>query len=375
MPSALRRRRALSRRGRAGLLWGLVLFVSGQLALTALSERWRPELTEPEFGERLKRLRRLLRQEPGRPLVLALGSSRTAFGFRPDALPPCCGRDGEQAVAFNFSQLGGGPLMELLCLRRLLARGIHPHCVLVEVLCPFFHADGPLAEETLFRRRFYLADLPPLRRHVCDPASFFRDWLEMQLAPCSGRRDQLLARYAPRLLPRDAPARRELVGWRRRLDDAGWLCHPTLNPASCRAGLDLARRTFAAYLNHTDIAAGPDQALRELLELCGREGIAVLLFAAPEASELRNWPRGAAAGRQFRDYMDAISRDYGVPWVDARAWLADACFADGQHLLPEGARAFTQRLGREILQPLLAGQMRSRVRQNAGLLLARSTAR
>ena len=342
MPSAPSRRRACAR---AGLLWGLALFVSGQLALTALSERWRPELSAPEFGERLKRLRRLLAEAPGRPLVVALGSSRTSFGFRPDALPPCRCPAEQEPVAFNFSQLGGGPLMELHCLRRLLAGGIHPRCVLVEVLCPFFHAERTLAEETLFWRQLAQSERPRLG---------------MPLSPWYLLRANLLARYAPRLLPRNSPARRELVCWRRCLDRAGWLRHPALPPDGYRRGLDLARHTFAAYLAHAAIAAGPDRALRELLGVCRREGIAVLLFAAPEASELRHWPRGAAAEKQFHAYLDGVCREYGIHWLDARSWLDDASFADGHHLLPAGAQAFTERLGRDALQPLLEGRFEAR---------------
>ena len=44
-----------------------------------------------------------------------------------------------------------------------------------------------------------------------------------------------------------------------------------------------------------------------------------------------------------------------MPVIDARRWVADDGFADAHHLLPGGAADFTNRFGREVLQPLLEG--------------------
>ena len=40
---------------------------------------------------------------------------------------------------------------------------------------------------------------------------------------------------------------------------------------------------------------------------------------------------------------------FGVPWTDARTWVADEYFVDGHHLLADGAAAFSERFGRDVL--------------------------
>src|SRR5438105_11251 len=111
-------------RGRAAVLWGIAAFVLGQLALIIVLERWRPDLCDPEYGWRLDRLEKQLAAEPDRPLLVALGSSRVGCGLRPEALPPCCLENGKRPLVFNMSLTASGPVMDLLCLRRLLDRGI-----------------------------------------------------------------------------------------------------------------------------------------------------------------------------------------------------------------------------------------------------------
>jgi hypothetical protein len=68
----------------------------------------------------------------------------------------------------------------------------------------------------------------------------------------------------------------------------------------------------------------------------------------PEASEFRNWYSPTALDR-LSVYLTALRREYDVRLVDARRWIPDGCFYDGHHLLQQGAAAFTQRFGMEIL--------------------------
>src|SRR3954468_8920418 len=107
---ATNRRR--SRRARAALAWGLLWLVAGQVGVRAFLHA-RPEIADPEFGRKLADLRQALDQAPGRPLLLMLGRSRVATGFRPAALPLDGTRPIGAPVAFNFAQVGSGPEMAL----------------------------------------------------------------------------------------------------------------------------------------------------------------------------------------------------------------------------------------------------------------------
>jgi hypothetical protein len=84
-------------------------------------------LRDPEYGTKRARLA----ENRGRPLRLVLGSSRTNLGIHPVALPPLPAvpaRDGAptEPVVFNASLMAAGPVLQLLCLRRLLSNGIRP---------------------------------------------------------------------------------------------------------------------------------------------------------------------------------------------------------------------------------------------------------
>src|SRR5207245_1345658 len=80
---------------------------------------WLTAVRDPEFAAKLERLQARRAEAAGRPLVLALGSSRMAFGL--DAASLSGDGDGQGALVFNFALLGGGPLLNLVVLQRLLA--------------------------------------------------------------------------------------------------------------------------------------------------------------------------------------------------------------------------------------------------------------
>src|SRR4051794_4989235 len=136
MPS----KRSSTRRARSVLFWALLWAVAGQVATRALLHA-RPEMADPEFGRKLADLRRLTAAGPrGGPLVLMFGSSRVATGFRPGSLDALAGPGDGGPLVYNFAQVGSGPEMAHLSLRRLLDAGVRPDWVFLEFWPPTWGA-------------------------------------------------------------------------------------------------------------------------------------------------------------------------------------------------------------------------------------------
>jgi hypothetical protein len=338
-------RRNLASVGRAVLAWSLAFYVSFQLALVVVTDRWQPALRDPEYGCKFERLRARLTKEPGRELLVILGSSRAGYGFRPEAIPAWRAPTGEPLTVFNCALTGSGPIMELLCLRRLLAAGIHPDRVLIEVLPPILHQEGTWAElNWLSINRLGWDDMRLVHRYADQPQWFCFDWWRAQIAPWFTQRFCIMSRFAPGWLH-----------WRTRqdiwlgLDSSGWMIYPqtVLDAAERQRALEFARRQYAPALDHFRITPIADRALRELLALCRQQNIATTLLVMPEGPEFRSW-YAPAARAEIDTYLSRLSRDYDIPLIDARSWLPDTAFFDSHHLHPDGATAFTQRFERAV---------------------------
>jgi hypothetical protein len=333
-------------RPRNALLWGLACFVAVQAAVAFLVERPYPMLRDPEYGWKWARLCALRSEHPGRPLVLVLGSSRADLGFRPEVLPVSAA-DGP--VVFNFAVTGAGPLLELLTLQRLLRAGIHPDWLIVEVLPPLLHQPPEVAEENKYSlERLSWADLQLFRRYWPAHDPRWRAWCAAQLLPSFSHRFCLLSEVVPGWLPGDVRS----DCWHL-LDRFGWLrlLSEYAPPAQYRRNVEFARRGYEPYFRDFQISAKADRAVRELLDVCRRQGIGVVLVTMPEGSEFRSW-YAADSLAAITTYLNGLGREYGSRWVDARAWVADDDFFDSHHLVSHGATVFTERFGREVLPDL-----------------------
>jgi hypothetical protein len=341
-----------SRRARASLLLGVLCFAGMQLGMGVYIDSRHPELRDAEYGQKLARLRSRLAETPGRPLIVFLGSSRSELGFRPEVLPTLRVA-GEPAVVFNFALSGSGPIMELMCLRRLLAAGIHPTQLIVEVLPPLLHQEGEWAEEHwLPVDRLGVTDLFLLRHYWQHPWSSSVEGLASRLVPWFSNRYAIMTRCAPCWLTWDM--RQDDWG---ALDRSGWLPYrqEAVDAEEYRRGLEFARGQYAADLKRFHISDAPDRALHELLRLCRVKHIAVTLVLMPEGRAFQSWYPPAARA-EIERYLARVGAEHGVALVDARLWMEDNAFCDGHHLLPRGAAVFTQRFGQEVLQPLLEGK-------------------
>jgi hypothetical protein len=352
MSETTHRKRRLAQRSRTALAWGLAAFVVLQVGLSAAIAVWWPAMGDPDCDYKKQRLCQRHHQSGGRATaVWMLGSSRTALGFKGKELEERLGREtGRPVIAFNFGLTGAGPVTELVTLKRLLAEGIRPDLLLVEVLPPLLanHAPMPIEGHWLVAERLRLSEVSFLEGYGLDGKKLRRNWFVSWLVPWYTQRFNLLSRVLPAWLPWQV--RKD---WFRAVDDSGWVdfSPPVTTPEQYRQAVDRARQEYAPYLADFHLGGNACQALRDLLELCHREGISTALVMMPEGAEFRGlYPPGVWG--QVQVFLDSLTREFGIPLINAREWIPDGDFSDSHHLRPHGATVFTGRLSGEVLGAL-----------------------
>lgn len=298
------------------------------LAAGVLVARDTAPAADPWYADRLAALRQRQAEAPGRPLVLFLGSSRAVSAIRPAQLAA----DHPDLLPFSFARVGGGPVGNLLTLRRLLADGVRPAAVLVEVMPAFLVEEDvrPLLERHT-AAGWRAAGLPVSRRlladHLGDRLGRFRtNARRLAAAPPGEPSDP----FGGHLNPRTA-----------------------VTPAE-RAELERVQvNHFRKRLSRVEVSPVAAVAIPETLRLCRQAGARVGLLLAPECEGFRR-----VYGPGVRDALIAWVRwaavSAGVPLIDAGDWLPGGQMADAHHALLPGAEAFTRRLGAEVLPVLLA---------------------
>jgi hypothetical protein len=323
----------------------MVLVIHGAVLL-ALQD---PRVRDPEYGLRAARLRERLAENPGRALVLVVGSSRTAMGVCPAAWEEVRPNDPARPdpLLFNAAVLGAGPVMELMTLRRIYADGFRPAVVLIEYWPAFLHYDDQWAEtRRVVVDRLMDCDRSLVRDYFPEASRVEWEMDHKRKNAIFANRERLLLRAAPRWLP---AVRRADAGWTD-LDDWGWLpgfdLKPEMTDWRARAVENCSkiyRPLFAKYR----IAPDADRALRETIALARENGAAVGLFYLPESSEFRSiYTRKVE--RVAREHLAGVSREFGVPVIDCRAWMPDGAVVDGFHLSRSGAAEFTRKFGPEV---------------------------
>ena len=349
-------------RGRSVILWGLLFLACGQLGLAVFLQEWRPDLRDPEYGVRLSKLRRRLQEAPERPLVLVFGSSRVSNGVAPELMALVEPRCSSEPLVFNLSLSGAGPMMQLLCLKRMLGQGICPQAVVLEAMPVYLDHDGRSVQTKSYMSsdRLHWQDLSTLCRHAPRLALWrCGQWLEWNSMPFFWNRSRLLARYAPAWT---TPDQTELVRyWQELIHSCGWIPLPPerVSPERRLQESKGTKEHYQPLLNFTTIDKVTDQVLRETLDLCRERKIGVVgLVMMPESSDFRSW-YAPVTRACVSSYLHGLAREYDTQLIDASAWLPDDAFLDGHHLLHHGASEFTGRFWRDVLLPFLE-------KQNAG---------
>jgi hypothetical protein len=348
--------RATPRRvGRDAIVWALASFGGLQFLLCMTIDVWEPALRDPEFARKLALLRQRLAESNGEGLVVALGTSRTAFGICGGLTKHPEVDEDRPRLVFNYGVVGGGPLYELVFLRRLLSDGICPELILIEVHPPLLNAvDGLRVALSPDAIRCDAGDLRVQLRHVDRPGPLALQWLRLRLAPCHWYRHAMLSRAAPSWVTADPEL--AMQGFNRP-DGFGWAASPWGLPT------DTERRrrsvwTFDAYapaVANFAVSREADGALREMLEVCDRAGIGAALILMPEESTYRRLFSQRTKERT-ETYLDQLCAEFRVPLIDARGWCDDEDFCDGQHLVAAGAERFTAQLDTRTLRPILTAR-------------------
>jgi hypothetical protein len=349
-----RKKQRLTAHTRACLLWALAFFAAAHVGMLIATQSFWTHLRDPEFGYKLSALRRQRAEEPDRPLLVLLGSSRTGQGIRPGVLSELRTADGRIPLVFNFSQVGSAPLAELVVLHRLLDAGIRPDWLAVEILPALLgRTVDAFGDVGTGISRLSWRDVRLLSDYVRDPQTMKHRWYKDQLHPWYAQRFSVMNHYASNCVP-----------WRLRLDhwkqldrwgwsDIGQEDQPlVLNPTA----LEVTRTTYYADLQCLRISSMMDHALHDLIALCRQQNIPLMFYLMPEGTIFRGWYVPAVHER-INDYLTRLSRETGVPIVDLRTWMEDKYFGDSHHLYRKGATLFTSRFGPEVLACLVQGRL------------------
>ncbi len=329
-----------SRCTRGTVAWYLFGLLAVQAALGLYIERSAVRLRDPIYADRLARLQRCRRAQPDRPLVVVLGSSRSLMGLDAGRVSAAPGAP----LVFNFSELAAGPMLEQVFLRRLLADGVRPDLVVLEVV-PLHLATGigVSGEEVgLSLARLSWSEMNGVAGHYRFPLLTRGRWLLYRgLGGFSSRADLHNA------LRIDCPAGSEDSGG----DPHGFFAYPRPSEETRLIGIRDHLRRFGPKLARARLAAGPAAAVRDLIGLCRRERLPFVVTFMPECSGLReqHTPAFRAA---LEGLLAELQAEGAFELIDARTWVPDEGFWDCHHLHTDGARIFTDRFLQEGLPRL-----------------------
>jgi hypothetical protein len=341
---AMKHRQRL-RTARASLVCGLLTFAALQLGLELAIETCWPGLRDEFCHQKLTQLKQRFDAAPPQAVrVVMLGTSATYCDLQSDCLERRMREtSGREVAVYNFGIPGSSALMELISLKRLLAAGVRPDVVLIEVLSPFLSGCPPLDPDRFSAPRFALGELPLVRRYT---GYYSRvRWWDGRLAPCYSHRWAILRRLAPEFAVDDP--------WTQGIGPfdaagAGHLEDEIRTDARYRQGVQGTESSYGVYRNKFRRDAPFCQILRELLSICRQEQIRAALVVMPESSELRGWYDRRVDGEMLA-FLGELGGDYGAGVIDAKDWIDDRGFLDGIHLVQSGAERFTGGLANEAV--------------------------
>ncbi len=345
------RQRRQSRTKRANVFWAIGWFLLLQISLAAGIQTRMIKLDDgTTYAAKAERFRQQLNFVNDDPFIaLAFGSSRIMNGFDAGSLvKPISEVVGRRTVAYNFGISGCGNIYSYLALEKLLAEGITPDLVLVEVY-PIFLVKG--AEREWFEaNEMRSKNFEHTERYGIKNVT--RAWHEQWLVPWHTHRFCILNRFAPKLLPMKL---RE--NWAQQSDQHGWVSvDKPLQPKR----LEQQVKGFVNNVAHFRLGGDSCRALKDTISLCQQNNIECALVWMPECKAIRDGYH-AEMKSEINDLLDEVQQEFAVQIVNARDWIEDSGFYDSCHLNREGAIQFTQQLSKRAL-PVLSTRAVARSR-------------
>ena len=325
----------------------LFLFLSYWWVMTNYIIR---DFWDPSFVTKSELLKARLKQYPGHPLWLVMGSSRVDEGLRPALLLEQM-RSGDAPLIFNFGMGGVGLFRQSVSLRRLLADGIMPRRVGIEITPMLMDRETEMfADVPRLIVRARRDEIDELCRRAADPNATHKSWLQSRLDPFYEYGMQIPNQtLSLRLLP--LPFIRHLEN--RPYDNWGWFIGPPGAPPldAYRQQLESARQEYVMdFTENFTVSRNFDKDLRAVLDLCRNTGMDVFLLRMPEDRDFQAF-YPARANAAVEAYLAKIEGEYGVRMIDARSWFPERDnFFDGHHLNATGAELFTRRFADELMK-------------------------
>lgn len=348
------RRRTVMGQAKSALFWGLLSFVALQVAMRVFLDHARPDLRNPTFEIKAAQLAKHMQGTETAPTtVITLGSSMMINGISPKLLEaPLAEELGRPTVVYNMGVFGGGPFSHLVYTRRLLERGVRPDLVVVEVFpLHFDETDKPLD----YRRypAFVLEknDVPVVARYG-DAQTLHKEWWEAYLVPVYGHRLTIMNGLAEVFVPFKDRVER----WKT-IDEYGWSRLPYPTEEQRRTAMAHVKKYYGPKLGKFNPGGPGPKAMDELLGMLKKDNVPTVMLLMPEGPVMQGLydPKGWA---KFMEGCKALSRKHSVPIFSARDWFGEEDFVESFHLHEKGAKAFTERLGRELIAPMLKRQQR-----------------
>lgn len=352
---------------RGALLSGIGAYAIIQMGLLFILMRVAPWLRDAPYALKAQQLQQRLKSDEKPLFVLMLGSSRTTYGLHglsmEEQLSSALGRP---AVVFNFGRPGAGPIYNYLNLRRLVAEGMRPDLLLLEVL-PFRlgaqHGPVDVTELYLPLNSLRADELGLVDRYARGGRTVNRSaWWQSCLMPGYEYRQALLSVIMPTFVPA-----LERTNSFKDMDAAGWMARPFVPGDQQRMAVaeQANCQCIRDELDGFRLTSSSAEALEDCLQFCKREGIATVLVLMPETQEFQEW-YPAPIWKQLTCYMDILSKRHKVPVIDARNWVRPEHFADSQHVSEVGAVELSRMLGRDVVLPRLRAQLEAGSNMAAG---------